>query len=62
VLPLVASVTGTLLLCDAWFDLLTSQAGSERAWAIGEAIVGEVPLALFSFWVAWDAHALAEET
>jgi hypothetical protein len=61
-LPLVASITGTLLRCDAWFDLLTSQPGSERAWAIAEAVAGEVPLALFSFWVAWDAHALAEAT
>ena len=57
-LPIFASVTGTLLLCDAWFDLLTSRAGSERAWAGVEAVVAELPLAFFSFWVARDASAL----
>ena len=57
---ILASVTGTLLLCDAWFDLLTSTPGSERLWAAGEAALGELPLALFSFWVAHDAHVLAE--
>ncbi len=58
VLPIVASVTGTLLLCDAWFDLWTSRPGSERAWAVGEAALGELPLAVFSFWVAHDARVL----
>jgi|GraSoiStandDraft_5_1057265.scaffolds.fasta_scaffold175424_1 hypothetical protein len=57
-LPIFASATGTLLLCDAWFDLLTSRAGSERAWAAAEAVVAEVPLAIFSFWVAHDAGVL----
>jgi hypothetical protein len=57
-LPICASITATLLLCDAWFDLWTSRPGSERAWALGEAALGEVPLALFSFWVAYDASVL----
>lgn len=57
-LPICASITGTLLLCDAWFDLWTSRPGSERAWAVGEAALGELPLALFSFWVAHDARVL----
>jgi hypothetical protein len=37
---------------------LTSRAGSERAWASVEAVVAELPLAFFSFWVARDASAL----
>ena len=57
-LPICASITGTLLLCDAWFDLLTSSPGSERTWAIVEALVAELPLAFFSFWVARDASTL----
>jgi hypothetical protein len=57
-LPILASVTGTLLLCDAWFDLLTSRAGSERVWASVEAVLAELPLAFFSFWVARDASEL----
>jgi hypothetical protein len=57
-LPICASITGTLLLCDAWFDLLTSSPGSERTWAIVEALVAELPLAFFSFWVAREASTL----
>jgi hypothetical protein len=61
-LPIVASVTGTLLLCDAWFDLLTSTPGSERLWASVEAVLGELPLAGFSFWVAYDAEKVLVTT
>jgi hypothetical protein len=57
-LPLCASITGTLLVCDAWFDLLTSSPGSERARAGVEALAAELPLAFFSFWVARDASTL----
>jgi hypothetical protein len=57
-LTICASATGALLLCDAWFDLLTSRPGSERAWAVAEAGLGEIPLALFSFWVAYDAERM----
>ena len=59
-LPIAASVTGTLLLCDAWFDLWTSRPGSERLWAAGEAALGELPLAVFSFWVARDSERMCE--
>jgi hypothetical protein len=55
-LTITASITGTLLLCDSWFDVLTSQPGSERLWAVGEAVFAEIPLALFSFWIAHDAE------
>ena len=41
----LAAVTGTMLLCDAWFDIVTSQGGGEVVEAIGEAVVGELPLA-----------------
>jgi hypothetical protein len=54
--------TGTLLLCDAWFDLLTSRPGSERLWASIEALLGELPLAVFSFWVAYDAEKVHAST
>jgi hypothetical protein len=58
-LPIVASIAGTLLLCDAWFDTLTSQPGTELAWATVEALVAELPLATFFFWVALDAESVA---
>ena len=57
--PIVASVAGTLLLCDAWFDTLTSQPGSELAWATVEALVAELPLAAFCFWIALDSESVA---
>jgi hypothetical protein len=56
-LPIFAAIAGTLLLCDAWFD--TSQPGNELAWAAVEALVAELPLAAFCFWIAFDAEAVA---
>jgi hypothetical protein len=58
-LPIFASIAGTLLLCDAWFDTVTSQPGSELAWAAAEALVAELPLAAFCFWIAFDAESVA---
>ena len=58
-LPIFASTAGTLLLCDAWFDTVTSQPGSELAWAAAEALVAELPLAAFCFWIAFDAESVA---
>ena len=57
--PIVASIAGTLLLCDAWFDTLTSHPGSELAWATVEALVAELPLAAFCFWIALDSESVA---
>ena len=57
-LPILAAIAGTLLLCDAWFDTLTSQPGTELAWAAVEALVAELPLAAFCFWIAFDAEAV----
>jgi hypothetical protein len=57
-LPIYATIAGTLLLCDAWFDTLTSKPGTEFAWAAVEALLGELPLAAFCFWIAFDAEAV----
>jgi hypothetical protein len=45
-----ATVTGALLLCDAWINIIPTT-GMARAEAIVLAFV-EVPLAALSFWVA----------
>jgi hypothetical protein len=58
-MPIFSTAAGTLLLCDAWFDTLTSRPGTELAWATVEAVVAEVPLALFCFWLAVDAESVA---
>lgn len=55
VLPIIASVAGTLLFADAWFDILTSDGSSEVAWAIGGAVIAELPLGMLCFYVAWRA-------
>src|SRR2546421_7148770 len=49
-----AAAAGTMLLCDAWFDVLLST-GDEKVWfAVGQAVLSEIPLALLCFWIAWD--------
>ena len=49
-----AAAAGTMLLCDAWFDVLLST-GDEKVWiAVGQAVFSEIPLALLCFWIAWD--------
>lgn len=40
-----AVVTGTLLVCDAWFDVVTAGPHDVRA-ALASALIAEVPLAL----------------
>ena len=40
-----ATVTGTLLCCDAWFDVLTSRGASDITQAVLSAVLIELPLA-----------------
>jgi hypothetical protein len=49
---IAAAVAGTLLVCDAWFDITTSRGTDERLQAIGLALVVELPLAAVCFWIA----------
>ena len=49
----LAAVSGTLLLCDAWFDILTASSGSDLEVAILLAAFGELPLALVCFLLAF---------
>ncbi|MCV7124744.1 hypothetical protein [Mycobacterium lacus] len=44
-LLLTAFTTGVLLICDAWFDIMT--AGPDDFWlSVGTALLAEVPLAI----------------
>jgi hypothetical protein len=54
--PVPASITGTLLICDAWFDVLTSQPGGELVEAALSAGLAELPLAALCFWLARDSE------
>jgi hypothetical protein len=51
ILLLFATVTGTLLVCDAWFDVTTAS-GDDLWVSIAGALLGELPLAAFLFYVA----------
>jgi hypothetical protein len=51
-----AAVTGTMLLCDAWFDVVTSSGGGEMLEAVLEACFAELPLAALCGYIVWDAE------
>ena len=53
-LQVLAAATGTMLLCDAWFDVVTAASGDERLVAILEAVVAELPLAALCGWIVLD--------
>jgi hypothetical protein len=55
-----ASVAGTALLCDAWFDLVTAEPGREFWWALLFALVGELPLAALCFWIAFEVGEVVD--
>lgn len=55
-----AAVTGTLLICDAWFDVLTSRTSVELVQAGLEAILIELPLAALCFWMATNLARAVE--
>ena len=54
-LAIAASITGTMLLCDAWFDMITSRGGSEVVQSALFAVFAELPMAGLCFWLARDA-------
>lgn len=55
-MPVAASVTGTLLVCDAWFDAVTARPGGELVEAALRAALAELPVAALRFWLARDAE------
>ena len=49
VLVLCLTVTGTLLLCDAWFDLVLDIGTREFPMSVASAVIAELPLAFMLF-------------
>jgi hypothetical protein len=49
----LAAATGTLLLTDAWFDVILESHGNEESTAILEAICIEIPMAAVCFSIAY---------
>ncbi len=56
-----AAVTGTMLVCDAWFDVLTSRGTTNVVIAAVLAVVAELPLAIFCFWIARSVERVIED-
>lgn len=51
--PISASVSATLVLCDAWFDIGTARTHSQIVSAVLLAVIVEIPISLLSFWIAY---------
>ena len=49
---ILAAMTAAFLICDAWFDTLTSRGRSTVVIAILEAVLVELPLAALCLWIA----------
>ena len=58
----LAAVTGTMLVCDAWFDVVTSIGGSDWVEAVLEAIFAELPLAGVCALIVYDAERFRQAT
>jgi hypothetical protein len=54
-----AAAAATLLVCDAWFDVLTSAPGTERMTAIAMAFLAELPVAIACAMIALSASVNA---
>lgn len=52
---LSATAAATLLVVDAWFDVLTTQKGKGLVVSLVLAGVVELPLAAICLWIAWHA-------
>ena len=51
ILAATALVAATLLICDAWFDVVTSIGRRDQWVTLATAIGGEIPLAIFFLWL-----------
>ena len=59
-LTVSASMTATMLLVDAWFDVVTAPTHQDLVLALGMALVVEVPLAGVCVWLARNGQRIAE--
>lgn len=58
----LAAVTGTMLVCDAWFDIVTSHSGGEMWEAVAEAVLAELPLAALCAFIVYDVETFLAAT
>jgi hypothetical protein len=57
-----AATTGTMLVCDAWFDIVTAQGGMSRIEAVFSAAFAELPLAAICAFIVYDAERFRHAT
>lgn len=57
-----AATTATMLMCDAWFDVVTSGAPGDRLEAVLQAGLGELPLAAICWYIVYDAERFRSAT
>jgi hypothetical protein len=48
-----AAATGTLLVTDAWFDVVLESQGDDVRRAVLLAVLAELPIAALCFWIAY---------
>jgi hypothetical protein len=58
----LAAVLGTMLICDAWFDVVTAHGGGERLESVLSATFAELPLAAICVYIVYDAEQFRTST
>ena len=56
-----AAAAATLLVVDAWFDVMTSPPGSQFLESLASAVLIELPLAAVCGWLAYHTEHLQED-
>jgi hypothetical protein len=51
-----AAAAATMLVCDAWFDVVTASHGADQVMAAASGMLLELPLAVICVWVARNAE------
>lgn len=57
----LAAASGTMLVCDAWFDVVTAGRG-DIGEAVAEAVLAELPLAVVCAFIVIDAERFRQAT
>jgi hypothetical protein len=52
----LAMAAAAMLVCDAWFDVVTASRGAEQVMAAASGMLIELPLAVICVWVARNAE------
>lgn len=60
-LPIAAAATASMLIIDAWFDVLTSHAGRDLVVAVVFALLVELPLSALCWFVAHQGEQFSEK-